>query len=373
MQASVIAEIASALHQSYGRLWKHFAGTVMQNIRILGAAILFALSAACAGVQKTPSASQAFSFPVIGDIPYSDEDRYVLEEQIVPAIRSGGYPFVIHLGDYKGGGVPCAPEHDDAQLALIEELAPIPVFYTPGDNEWTDCDRFDDPETGKRQSELARLEKLRKLFFSDLPPAPDALAYMRQPEAPENATWRYGGMRFATTHIAATGNGRRAVEGDDPADAAAEADRREAAALDWLANVSALAREEGAQALVIAVQADMSDVQAKVLGKPCEGAVASREQQCDAFTGLRAAIREAAVSFGGPTLLIHGDTAPFRLGQSFAGDEAPNLWVLNAAGDHGVTRLGIRYGVQDGTLVTFQPEASAPFSARGLVTGIAAN
>ncbi|MCK5745062.1 MAG: metallophosphoesterase, partial [Oricola sp.] len=266
------------------------------------------LMAACASPPETPWAPSALSFPVIGDIPYSDDDRQVFEEEVVPAIKVGGYPFVIHIGDYKGGGAPCTPAEDEAQLALIAQLAPTPVFYTPGDNEWTDCDRFNDAATGRPASELARLDRLRALFFSGPVSAPAAMGVKTHERVPENASWTHGGVRFATVHIVGTGNGFRAVEGDDPAEAGARARLREAAALDWIRLASDDAKNENADALVFAVHADMTDVDAGVLGKPCDGAIAEREQICDAFAALRTAVSKAAKSFDGPTLLIHGDT-----------------------------------------------------------------
>ncbi len=327
---------------------------------------------ACVSAPESEPAPAALSFPVIGDIPYSDEDRYVLEEQVVPAIKRAGYPFVIHIGDYKGGGAPCTAEEDDAFAALVEEIAPAPVFYTPGDNEWTDCDRFEDPETGEPQSELARLDIIRARFFDTLVAAPDAMQATAQPDMPENVMWRHDGLRFATVHVVGTGNGRRAVMGDDPVEAGKRADAREAAALDWIAAVSAAAKTEKAEALVIAVHADMSDVRGEAKGTLCEGAAADKAQTCDAFVAIRQAVRDAAVSFGGPTLLIHGDTAPFTLNQAFAGAEADNLWVLNAAGDHGTTVAGFHYGLPDATLVEFRPGAAAPFSATGIAGGVIA-
>lgn len=346
----------------------------VQKLRILAAAAMLALAGACATAPQqglAPASTAAFSFAVIGDVPYSDDDRQVFEEDIVPKIKDGGYPFVIHIGDYKSGGAPCTADEDEAQLALIETLAPAPVFYTPGDNEWTDCDRFVDPATGKPQSELGRLAHIRALFFSEPLRALQDMQVVRQAGMTENATWTYGGVRFATMHVVGTGNGRRAIAGDDPAMAAASADEREAAALSWLSNAAKLAREEQAGALVIAMHADMTDVDLAVFGKPCIGASAALAQRCDAFVALRAAMRDAAEAFDGPVLLIHGDTAPFTFGQLFAGNETDNLWILNAAGDHGVTGEGLHYGVLDSTLVTVTPDAAAPFAATGIATDAA--
>ena len=338
-------------------------------MRIFAVVGVFTILAACASAPKEEApAAAAFSFAVIGDIPYNDEDRAVLKDDIVPVILEGDTPFVIHLGDYKSGGAPCTAQEDEAMLGLIESLSPKTVFYTPGDNEWTDCDRFVDPETGEPMSELARLDRLRSLFFSDPASGPEEMRVKAHPHTRENKTWDYGGVRFATIHVVGTGNGRRAVMGDDPQAAAARADRRENAAVNWIRLAGYAAEIEKADALVFTVHADMSDVEEGVRGVPCEGASASRDQLCDAFVNLRKEVRKAAVRFGGPTLLIHGDTAPFTLAQSFAGDEAENLWVLNAAGDHGVTGEGFHYGVQDSTLVTVTPGAENPFSASGLAT-----
>ena len=110
------------------------------------------------------SAQDAFSFVVIGDTPYNAADEAMLAEAL-PKIKEGAYPFVIHIGDYKGGRAPCTDEHDMRHRALIEELKPIPVFYTPGDNEWTDCDRNEDPATGKLYSDLDRLERDTEAVF----------------------------------------------------------------------------------------------------------------------------------------------------------------------------------------------------------------
>jgi hypothetical protein len=90
---------------------------------------------------------------------------------------------------------------------------------------------------------------------------------------------------------------------------------------------------------------------------------------CDAFIDLRKAIRDAAIAFGKPTLVIHGDTAPFTLNQDFAGDEAPALWRLNAAGDAGTGITGQFYGTRDVTVVMVNAKSAKPFAARGLVTG----
>ena len=316
-----------------------------------------------AGDKHAASLSDTFSFVVIGDTPYSAADEAMLAEAL-PKIKEGGYPFVIHIGDYKGGRAPCTEDHDMRHLALIEELKPIPVFYTPGDNEWTDCDRNEDPATGKLYSDLDRLKKIRKLFFSEPVDAPMTLYYQNQKEQPENATWLFGGVRFATVHVTGTNNGRDWVTGDPLDQTLAAVARRDFFNVSWLTNVVNMASKENADAIIIAMQADMTDIDEKAENVMCETVAESDKHPCDGFTVYRDFILDMAVALEKPILLIHGDTSPFTLNQEFAGEEAPNLWRLNAAGDTGPT-----YGTRDVTVVTINPSADNPFSAKGLVTG----
>lgn len=333
-------------------------------------ALIAAISAACArsgpAPLAAPATANAVSFVVIGDTPYSAADEAMLNAAL-PRIKGGGYPFVIHLGDYKGGKQPCASDHDDRFAGLFEKLAPMPLFYTPGDNEWTDCDRFLDNATGKPVSELSRLDFIRTRFFAEPPQDPAPFEQERQPAQVENATWRHGDVRFATLHVVGTANGRAWVTGDALSDAAAAVDARDRANLAWLGHVAALASEEQAGALVIAMQADPVEDAKAAPNVRCDG-VSDTYWRCDAFINLRLALRELAGTFGKPVLVIHGDTSPFTLNQDFAGDGLPNLWRLNAAGDAGIGATGLPYGVRDVTRVTISPGAAPPFSASGLLT-----
>lgn len=342
------------------------------NLKLIFLSCALALNA-CAGPGPEDRSAviaqtgAGFSFIVMGDTPYASADEDMLREA-VPAIKDGGFPFAIHVGDYKGGGQQCLQKFDDRFAQLIADLAPVPLFYTPGDNEWTDCDRHTDPETGEKYSDLQRLSIVRQRFAEGEPANGESLVYRRQPALAENATWVFNDVRFLTLHVTGTNNGRDWVTVDALADADAEADRRDGANLAWLAEGFAAAGAENAKAMVIAFQADVTDIGDKPENVMCDGAADSNRHPCDAFTDLRFAIRDAATAFKKPVLVIHGDTAPFTLNQAFAGEEAPNLWRLNAAGDAGTSRLGQRYGVRDVVSVTFNPEAGQPFAARGLLT-----
>ncbi len=120
---------------------------MIRTLRVITAAFLFAGCTDRASASAS-EADAAFSFVVIGDTPYAGEDVEMLAKAL-PLVKDGAYPFIIHVGDYKGGRAPCTSGHDDRQAELSAALTPTPVFYTPGDSEWTDCDRNIDSATGK--------------------------------------------------------------------------------------------------------------------------------------------------------------------------------------------------------------------------------
>ena len=334
-----------------------------------------ALVSACGGdgAERGAYGEGAFSFIVVGDTPYDGEDEAMLAEAL-PLIKASLPPFVVHLGDYKGGSAPCTDDHDQAFARFVEDLKPVPVFYTPGDNEWTDCDRNTDEETGRLYSDLDRLEKIRGLFFSKPPETPDAMQYRRQETQVENASWTHKGVRFLTVHVVGTNNGRNWVVGDSLLRARRAVEARDAANLEWIAQGFQAAREEGALGVVIAMQADPVQNWTENEDKSCnapgtERVMADGLEACDGFFELRKALQGEALNFGGPVLVMHGDTAPFTLNRDFDGEDAPNLWRLNAAGDAGIGRTGIPYGLRDVAYVTFDPSRDVPFSAVGLLTG----
>lgn len=317
-------------------------------------------------VAEAPLPDGAFRFVVVGDTPYGPEDVTMLRAA-VPRIKALRPPFVIHVGDFKSGGAACDQAADDGFAALIADLAPIPVFYTPGDNDWTDCDRGLDPATGNPMSELLRLDRLRARFLAGAPAGSAAFGWTRQGTSGDNFTWRTGNIRFATVHQVGTGNGYEFVTGDLVDEAGLRARQRAILAGLWIDQAAEAARTEGSAALVIALQADPTDGAGAAAG-PCRVASAGR-QDCDGHLILRESLRLAAAKFTGPILVVHGDTSPFTLNRDFVDVAAPNLWRLNAAGDAGTADGGIPYGERDVTVVTVTPGSATPFAARGLLNG----
>jgi len=315
------------------------------------------------------------SFVVIGDTPYDEKDEIMLRDAITAISPKNGrspYPFVIHVGDYKASSEPCDDVVDARFNSLIEELSPVPVFYTPGDNEWVDCDSFKVKPEAERRSELARLKLIRAKFFTAHPANSAKFSYSSQTIQPENGSWHHARIRFITLHVTGTKNGREMVtfKGDDAVTAGILADARDKANIDWLKKSFGLAKEEDAGAVVIAMQADINILRAEHFeeryeyGKPCTGATKNaRSDNCDAFVGLRVALSNEVKNFDGPVLLIHGDTRVFALAKIFTeGGEASDLWSLNVAGDAKCVNERAE-SISNATVVKVNLRSSHPFDA----------
>jgi hypothetical protein len=297
-------------------------------------------------------ASEELRFTVFGDAPYTGTQIEVLKKTVAPAIQNAEFSFLIHVGDFKGGGEPCTDDLIQERYDQLMALHPERVFYTPGDNEWTDCDR---PDLKHRFSELERLGHLRNLIRSKPMKLPAGWHYATQPEFPENARWTQGKVMFATVHIVSTNNGREEILLDDIERTLDLVDARDKANRVWLGAAFDAARKSDSGAVVIATQADVT----KLAGSaPCNDSLRIR---CDAFAAFRDELLRNAASFKKPVLLVHGDTNPFCLDKRFGGDTAPLLWRLNALGD---------YSEVDATAITVQlDDQEEPFVITPLMTG----
>ena len=97
-------------------------------------------------------------FALFADNP----SRNAAEQQVRQALQraSGDAEFFIHVGDIKGGGESCDDGLLSRRIALLQQ-APRPVFFTPGDNDWTDCHRL----VAGSFDPLERLQWLRSIAF----------------------------------------------------------------------------------------------------------------------------------------------------------------------------------------------------------------
>ena len=320
---------------------------------------LLILSVFATGAMADTLPSTTVTFAAYGDIPYMVKlpdgrtDAQVLTEDIAPKIRQNDdIPFVIHVGDLGRPQDTCSDAWLEKSKAFWENELVKPVFYTPGDNDWTDCDRAN---LANPKSELGRLDAIRQILFSQPKTLSPEWRYERQEGFPENETWWYNGVLFVTQHDVSTDNGRTEILLDDPQKAIQLADERDEANLVWLDRAFEKATNSDTAAVVVATQLDPFG--------PAQGdeTPLSRCLSNPAYKGFCVHLQAFASKLDKPVLLIHGDTNAYCLDQPFSVEEAPKLWRLNAPGD---------YKYIDASLISFDPTSSAqPFKVTGLLSG----
>ncbi len=309
-----------------------------------------------AATSATTSATSAapnlpFDFVALGDMPYGpDLISGPAYRHLIDLINELGLPLAIHVGDFKDGWSSCADAVYARQQQYFQRFAQA-VVYTPGDNDWIDCQRrADDP--------LERLSALRQRFFAKpMSGGQHPIAVQRQADVMpgferyvENLRWTAApaqhGVVFATFHTVGPDNGFEASS----AKLLDEAHQRDAANAAWITAAFALARSQGARALVLATQAE-------TLGypdpdHPRQGVV--RRGFAHSINRTLLPLAEAAPH---PVLLIHGDDhhfttdLPFRNAQ---GQRIANLWRLEVFGEPRMHAVRVRVNTQGAGTAPFE-------------------
>jgi hypothetical protein len=319
---------------------------------------------------------------VVGDWPYSQallDNAHLLVNSVNgdPAVN-----LVVHVGDIHSGSMPCTSAHiafdyasktgspiatsnpgwNQAVLYQFQQFE-APVVYTPGDNEWTDCHKAKQFSSGAPLKELA---SVRELFFArpgvslgqhekrvvSQAQAFDP-AFPEDSQFVENVLWVDSGVVYATFNMPGGSNNDSdrwsGVFADDVAQDA-EAAQRNAADLRWLATAFRKARSQHARAVVIALQADMWDLE--------NGAA-----HLSNYTPFVTALADLSVQFGRPVLLLNGDSHNFKaetpladpasvLGQIHNTRAVPNLTRIVVEGS-GVGTHWLRLSIDPRTKQVF--------------------
>ncbi|HET7540394.1 MAG TPA: hypothetical protein VFK05_11005 [Polyangiaceae bacterium] len=268
------------------------------------------------------TSSTPIDFAVIGDTPYGAAQIEDFPNLLaaIDADRRIGY--AVHLGDIKNGSSRC----DDSYFAQIFagfSTLTIPLIYTPGDNEWTDCHRANNGA----YNPLERLDAVRKLFFpvpglalgggfKQVATQADDMGFEKYVE---NQLWLDAGVAFGAVHVVGSNDSKlpwytddtTGTKVDDPAARDAERTAREAAVVAWIDRLFNVAAEQKAAGVVIAMQADT------FIGGAAD----------DAFNTLLQRIATRAKAFAKPVLLLQGDS------HVFVSDKP----LENGSADHGVS------------------------------------
>ena len=291
--------------------------------------LFLALLMVCAmGAEQRPG----FRFLATGDVPYFPAAHRAYKE-LLEVAEAQSPAFVAHIGDIKSAGTPCSDEAYESVRALFRGQ-PVPVVYTPGDNEWTDCH---DKAAGSYDP-IERLARLRQMFFDDPRVLRlDGLGVEHQ-AAPfvENYRFLHGGVMFAAVHVVGSKNNRRPK--DPPS--MAEFRARDAANQQFLEDAFRIGRERGAQAVVVLFHADPDFERSK----PKAGYRST-------LATLRSLVDETAV----PILLIHGDSHEKRIDHPFKDARGKPIKRF--------TRLEVPGAPQvKGVMVGFHPGAKSQFT-----------
>src|SRR5256714_221273 len=108
-----------------------------------------------------PPTREPFQIGLVGGFCYSDA-QYPIFDRAVQNINSFPLSFAAHDGDVRAP--PPSPGTNDlsARFRSSYNKPMAPFVYTPGDNEWMDCDKL----ANNPMARLDRLNKLREMFFA---------------------------------------------------------------------------------------------------------------------------------------------------------------------------------------------------------------
>jgi hypothetical protein len=293
---------------------------------------------------------QTYAIGLWGDLPYSDVQALTGVPNLIADMNAQDLEFTVQDGDLKGGNgtlgsqtpTICSDALYDQALGYFKTLK-APAAFTPGDNDWTDCDR---PSNGGFPS-LERLDHERQLFFStsfslgqhrmrqEVQETPFCLGVTGLVPCVENRRWRRGGVVFATLNIQGSCNNLCDTD-PDPAEYA----MRNEADIAWMQETFKDATARHAAAIMFITQGnpgwDMSDARAP-LRDPMTLVETDANAAFDGYHDFLVALREQVIAFKKPVSYVHGDSHYFRVDKPFLdvqGRRLENFTRVETFGDN---------------------------------------
>nr|MBA2559228.1 hypothetical protein [Propionibacteriales bacterium] len=225
------------------------------------------------------------------------------------------------------------------------------LLYTPGDNDWTDCDG----RAGGSYNPLERLDKLRKVFFGrpgvTLGQRPMRVGSQAGAGFPENVTWKMANVTFSMVHIVGGNNGLIPWAGHTTAtpQQTAEVMARVAADVQQIHDAFRSARRSGSRAVVLMTQADM-------FGSPPSSA---RFATRYGFQAIVQAFSREARRYRKPVYLFSGDSHTYRRGNPLA-PGSPWLRLYHVAPVPKLTRYVVEGSTHDDEWLKVAVHANGP-------------
>ena len=287
---------------------------------MLAALIVVSITAgyAVGGNGETNKKTFEYEIGLWGDLPYSTVQETSGLPALLADMNNSHLEFTVHNGDLKqGSGSPCDDGLYARALGWFDSLERAAMF-TPGDNDWTDCDR---PANGGFNSR-ERLDHERRVFFStgsslgrhplkqEVQTTPSCLGVAGPTQCVENRRWVVKGVTYVTLNIPGSCNNRCDTLPDEQ-----EYQARNAADIAWLRETFDEAQEAGSAAIMIIAQAnpgfDASDGTRAPLRDP--RTLVQTDGDPDGYHDFLSALRDAVIAFRKPVAYVHGDSHYFRI------------------------------------------------------------
>lgn len=291
----------------------------------------------------------SYAIGLWGDMPYSDLQATVGVPNLIADMNKHELAFTVHDGDLKGGnGTPNSATPTTCSDALYAQALgyfnalKAPAMFTPGDNDWTDCDR---PSNGGFSSR-ERLDHERQVFFStpfslgqrrlrqEVQATPLCIGANGPVPCVENRRWTFRGVTYATLNIQGSCNNLC-----DTAPDGEEWFARNAANIAWMRETFREAASRRSAAVMLIAQADpgwdASDAARAPLRDP--RTLTETDGQPDGFQEFLVALREEVIAFRRPVAYVHGDSHYFRIDKPFQdaqGRRIENFTRVETFGDN---------------------------------------
>jgi hypothetical protein len=307
------------------------------TILLVAASTAFAASRFGGDDDRDDDERRSYAIGLWGDLPYSDVQALTGVPNLIADMNRHDLAFTAHDGDLKAGNATvgsvtpttCSDALYLQGLNYFNSLK-APAIFTPGDNDWTDCDR---PSNGGFSS-LERLDHERALFFStpfslgqqrlhqEVQTAPLCLGVSGMVPCVENRRWTLGGVTYATINIQGSCN-NLCDTAPNPAEFAA----RNQADILWVQETFEEARTRNSAAIMLITQADpgfdLSDGTRAPLRDP--KTLAETDGQPDGFQSFLLALRDQVIAFQKPVAYVHGDSHYFRVDKPFQNSKGQRL------------------------------------------------
>jgi hypothetical protein len=327
----------------------------------------FLATAIMTGVAAAQEIEGSYAIGLWGDLPYSTLQATVGVPNLIADMNSQNLVFTAHDGDLKAGSTECTDAVYTQALGYFSSLR-APAVFTPGDNDWVDCDRT------AGYNSLAQLDKERKLFFStpftlgqhhfrqEVQSTPSCLGVSGPVPCVENRRWTLGGVTYATLNIQGSCNNLCDTD-PDPVEYAA----RNQADIAWMQGTFAEAKARGSAAVMFISQADPGFDATDATRGPVRDpkTLAETDGQPDGFQEFLGALRTEVIAFEKPVAYVHGDSHYFRVDKPFLdtlGRRLENFTRVETFGDNqangnnDVHWLKVTVDARTRDVFTYQPQ-----------------